>query len=221
MKFEAILFDLDGTLLNTLDDLADSVNHALTHLGYPERTLDEVRAFVGNGANQLIGRALGNGAPAEAHEACRRLFGAHYAGNMENKTCPYPGVTDLLSDLKRDGVKIGVVSNKPDSAVRPLVQKYFGRLVDVAVGEREKEGVKKKPAPDSVFEVLRLMGVKPGMALYAGDSDVDVLTAKNAGIPCLAVSWGFRPRESLVQAGAERVIDRVEEFIPAMREMEG
>lgn len=220
MKFEAILFDLDGTLLDTLDDLTDSVNHALAALGHPARTLDEVRSSVGDGARRLIERVLPEGGPEAEVERCLKLFQAHYKANMEHKTAPYPGVMELLAKLRADGVKVGVVSNKFDGAVKPLCRKYFGDLVQVAMGEREAEGVRKKPAPDAVFAALHALDVPSDRALYVGDSDVDVLTARNAALRCLAVSWGFRPRESLVAAGADAVIDRVEEFPGAVKRLE-
>ena len=220
MKFEAILFDLDGTLLDTLDDLTDSANHALAALGYPARTKSEVRRALGDGARQLIERAMPEGSTQEDIARALPLFQAHYAANMAHKTAPYPGVMELLAALRADGVKVGVVSNKFDGAVKPLCRKYFGDLVQVAMGEREAEGVRRKPAPDAVFAALCALDVPADRTLYVGDSDVDVLTARNAALRCLAVSWGFCPREVLVEAGADGVIDRMDEFPEALRRLE-
>lgn len=211
--YKAVIFDLDGTLLNTLGDLADAVNYMLRELNLPEKAEDEVRRAVGNGIGKLIERVLPENARHRADEALS-LFSRHYAGHMEEKTAPYPGVTDLLRKLKAKGIRIGVLSNKKEELVKSLCEKYFGELVDVARGERE--GVPIKPEPDAVHDLLKALNVCAEDALYSGDSDVDVQTARNADLLCLAVSWGFRPIDSLKIAGASVVIDRAEEFIPAM-----
>lgn len=214
MTVKAILFDLDGTLLDTLDDLTDSVNHALAGFGYPLRSREYVRQAVGNGVRNLIVRALPGGEDETRVNECLQAFRAHYGENLDNKTRPYPCVMEALRALQREGILIGVVSNKYDGAVKALSEKHFGDLVQVAVGERP--GVKRKPAPDSVLEALRCLGVEREDAIYVGDSDVDVETAHNAGLRCVGVSWGFRPRESLVAAGADAVIDDAAALIPAV-----
>ena len=198
MLCQIAVFDLDGTLLDTLDDLADALNEALSHAGFPTRTRDEVRLFVGNGVERLVRRAL----PATATEAeilaCLADFKAIYARNSRVKTAPYPGILRLLDELFARGIRVAVVSNKFDAAVRALCAHYFGDRVQIAVGEREAEGVRKKPAPDTVFEAIRLLNVAPTVeealpaAVYIGDSDVDIDTARAAGIPCISVTWGFR-----------------------------
>lgn len=220
MKFHTILFDLDGTLLNTLEDLTDSTNYAMEQMGYPRHTLEEVRSFVNNGARKLILGACPPGTPEEKIDRCLGIFQAHYKTHLEVKTKPYPGILELLEQLQARGVKVGVVSNKFDGAVKPLCQRYFGQRIGVAVGEHEAEGVRRKPWPDTVFEALKALNAPAEGALYVGDSDVDILTARNAGLPCLSVSWGFRPRESLVAAGAKYIADRVEDFLPVMERME-
>lgn len=203
MKYEAILFDLDGTLLNTLEDLKDSCNAALEACGYAPRTLDEVRRFVGNGVGLLIRRALPEGAGEEEWARCLALFKAHYQNDLDNKTRPYPGIEQALDALLARGYRIGVVSNKFDAAVKALCAHHFPRI-QVAVGERE--GVRKKPAPDSALAAAQALGVQPASALYVGDSEVDIQTARNAGMDCLSVDWGFRPEAVLREAGATRII---------------
>lgn len=203
MKYEAILFDLDGTLLNTLEDLKDSCNAALEACGYAPRTLDEVRRFVGNGVGLLIRRALPEGAGEEEWARCLALFKAHYQNNLDNKTRPYPGIEQALDALLARGYRIGVVSNKFDAAVKALCAHHFPRI-QVAVGERE--GVRKKPAPDSALAAAQALGVRPASTLYVGDSEVDIQTARNAGMDCLSVDWGFRPEAVLRDAGATRII---------------
>ena len=203
MKYEAILFDLDGTLLNTLEDLKDSCNAALEACGYAPRTLDEVRRFVGNGVGLLIRRALPEGVGEEEYSRCLALFKAHYQNNLDNKTRPYPGIEQALDALLARGYRIGVVSNKFDAAVKALCAHHFPRI-QVAVGERE--GVRKKPAPDSALAAAQALGVQPASTLYVGDSEVDIQTARNAGMDCLSVDWGFRPEAVLREAGATRII---------------
>lgn len=203
MKYEAILFDLDGTLLNTLEDLKDSCNAALEACGYAPRTLDEVRRFVGNGVGLLIRRALPEGTGEEEYSRCLALFKAHYQNNLDNKTRPYPGIEQALDALLARGYRIGVVSNKFDAAVKALCAHHFPRI-QVAVGERE--GVRKKPAPDSALAAAQALGVRPASTLYVGDSEVDIQTARNAGMDCLSVDWGFRPEAVLREAGATRII---------------
>ncbi len=203
MKYEAILFDLDGTLLNTLEDLKDSCNAALEACGYAPRTLDEVRRFVGNGVGLLIRRALPEGVGEEEWARCLALFKAHYQNNLDNKTRPYPGIEQALDALLARGYRIGVVSNKFDAAVKALCAHHFPRI-QVAVGERE--GVRKKPAPDSALAAAQALGVRPASTLYVGDSEVDIQTARNAGMDCLSVDWGFRPEAVLREAGATRII---------------
>lgn len=198
--YRAVIFDLDGTLLDTLDDLCDAVNAALTAYGYPTRTRDEVRCFVGNGVRLLMARALPNGEADPRFEEVFAAFLSYYAAHDRQKTAPYPGLLPLLSSLREKGVRVAVVSNKFDAAVRELCAYYFGELVEVAVGEAPT--VPKKPAPDTVLRAMQLLGVLPGACVYVGDSDVDIETAKNAGIPCISVLWGFRDRAFLTAHGA-------------------
>lgn len=199
-RYQAVLFDLDGTLLDTLDDLADAVNHTLAAHQYPRRTREEICCFVGNGIRDLITRALPQGTDTPHFEEILADFRTYYAANSQNKTAPYPGVIALLTALRDAGVRVGVVSNKFDAAVRALCREYFGDLVEIAVGERP--GIAKKPAPDAVLDAMRLLDAPVDGCVLVGDSETDVATAANAGIPCISVLWGFRDRACLLAAGA-------------------
>lgn len=211
MKYTTVIFDLDGTLLNTLEDLTDSVNYALGKFGYPLRTIDEIRQFVGNGVKVLINLAVPNKTSAEDTDKCLELYRKHYSENMQNKTRPYDGITEMLKSLKEKGVKLAVVSNKYDTAVKALCNDYYKEYIEVAIGE--SPDVAKKPSPDSVFAALKELGSEKEDALYVGDSDVDVHTAHNAGIKCVGVTWGFRNREILKAEGADYIIDKPEELL--------
>ena len=206
--YQTVIFDLDGTLLDTLQDLADSTNYALSVHRMPARTLEEVRTFVGNGVGRLIHLAVPEGTPAEEEAACLADFRAHYLLNMENKTAPYPGIPELLDALRAAGVRTAVVSNKFDGAVKGLCRNYFGDRIEAAIGE--SQGVARKPAPDTVLRALAELGMPREGAVYIGDSDVDIETAKNAGLPCISVSWGFRSRAFLTGHGAQTIADTVE-----------
>ncbi len=209
---KAVIFDLDGTLLNTLDDLADSTNYALSKFGYPTRTIEEVRQFVGNGVAKLIERAIPDGKNNPNFEKCLSIFKENYAQNMYNKTAPYNGIIEMLSNLKSKGIKIAVVSNKFDLAVKELCKKYFEGFIDFAAGENEAQGIKKKPAPDTVISVLNEFNFAPEDAVYVGDSDVDIMTAKNSKMPCISVTWGFRDEKFLLENGATILINAPSEI---------
>lgn len=210
MKYRAVIFDLDGTLLNTLGDLADSVNAVLRENHMPCRTIEEVQAFVGNGVAALVRRALPVGTERETQERCLARFKEYYAEHMAEKTAPYEGILPLLDRLKAEGYGIAVVSNKFDGAVRSLCRHYFGARVDVAVGESETR--RAKPAPDSVLHAMQTLGVAPEECVYVGDSDVDIQTAAYAGIACISVCWGFRSRDQLKQAGATHTASTLPEL---------
>ena len=205
---KAVLFDLDGTLLDTLEDLTIAVNFALTKMGFPKRRPDEIRRFLGNGAANLVRSSLPQGKEAALEETLP-IFRSYYEKHNQEKTCPYPGILPLLDHLKEDGFSLAVISNKPDYAVQPLAKKHFP-TIDYAVGE--KEGVARKPAPDSIFQALTVLGVEKQSALYVGDSEVDLETAKAAGIPCIAVTWGFRDPDHLIAAGAKHLAHTAEEL---------
>ncbi len=204
--FKTVIFDLDGTLLDTLDDLWAAVNAALGKFGYPLRTKEEVRAFIGNGIVKLMQRAIGDAPCAnfqDVLDAFKRYYGAHCA----DKTQEYAGVTLLLQALKSRGVQTAVVSNKADFAVKALAAQYFNGLLSVAVGEDEAHGIRKKPAPDSLLTVMDGLGADKECTLYVGDSEVDIQTAQNAGVACLSVTWGFKDRAFLAENGATAYVD--------------
>jgi len=211
MKYNTVIFDLDGTLLNTLDDLRDSLNNILLQKGYPQRSIEDVRRFVGNGVRNLIRLSVPIQCTEEDVDVCLVAFKENYKQNMQNKTRPYNGIMELLLDLSRFNYKIGIVSNKFDVAVKSLSRTYFGNLIPVAIGESSE--VKRKPAPDSVFTAIKELGSDISSTIYVGDSETDVQTAKNAGIPCIGVTWGFRRREVLREAGADFLIDTPKELL--------
>ncbi len=201
-QYSTYIFDLDGTLLDTIQDLAASVNYALSQCRMPERTLDEVRRFVGNGVRLLMIRAVPDGEDNPRFQEAFDIFRSHYLEHSLDTTAPYPGIMDMLERLKANGKRMAVVSNKFDTATKELIRHFFGNLIEVAIGENEAAGVRKKPAPDTVNEALRQLGVGKEDAVYVGDSDVDIQTARNSGLPCISVLWGFRDREFLLENGA-------------------
>ena len=196
-----IVLDLDGTLLDTLEDLTAAVNYALGVYKLPLRTIEEIRSFVGNGVRNLMLQAVPNGEKNPDFEKIFALFKDYYGEHCNDKTGPYQGVLDLMKELKKQGFVMGIVSNKIDSVVKELNSMYFADYIQVAIGE--KEGVQRKPAPDTVFAALQELGKGKETAIYIGDSEVDLATAQNAGIPCISVLWGFRDRLFLEKCGAD------------------
>lgn len=196
-----IIFDMDGTILNTLDDLAASVNYALRRMGWPARGKDEIRKALGNGVKVLIEKSVPPEAAAEEVLKCVAEFKAYYSKNMYVKTAPYPGIKELFEALKARGCRLAVVSNKFDSAVQELCDIYFKGVFEVAIGESPE--VRKKPAPDSVFKALKELKADKKDAVYIGDSEVDYNTALNSGLPCICVTWGFRDVAELEKLGAK------------------
>lgn len=208
----AVLFDLDGTLLDTLDDLADAVNHTLSGFGCPSRTREEVRQFVGNGAERLIRLALpGHADDPDVAEVLSR-FKTYYAAHSQIKTKPYEGIMEALEAVKQE-YPVAIVSNKPDIAVKLLCKEYFGGVY--ALGE--SSACPRKPAPDMVHQAMAAIGAD--RCIYVGDSEVDVETARNAGVPCLSVLWGFRDRETLVAAGADHFCQVPADLLKILKEM--
>lgn len=198
---KAIVFDLDGTLLNTLEDLCDSTNFALEKCGFPKRSLGEVRRFVGNGIRKLIERAVPETAEEPAITECYEIFCEHYKGNMENKTAEYEGISDMLDALYQAGYKMAIVTNKADFAAQALCSRLFGKYVHTVVGSVDARP--NKPAPDGVYYALEQMGVKKSEAVFVGDSEVDIETAKNAEMDAVGVLWGFRDAADLQKAGVK------------------
>ena len=217
MNKKCVIFDLDGTLLYTLEDLKNSVNFALEKNNFPTRTLNEVREFVGNGIESLMRSASPEGISEEAFYKCFCDFKEHYKIHSEDNTKEYDGITDVLKALKANGFLLAVVSNKADFAVNTLCKKYFPGLLDCAIGERD--GIKRKPCPDSVNEVLKAFAVDKEKCFYVGDSDVDVKTANNAGVRCIACTWGFRSKVVLERENPEYIIDSPKEILEVVKEI--
>ena len=213
--YDTYIFDLDGTLLDTLDDLTAATNEALAAFGCPIRKREEVKSFVGNGIRLLIERAVPGGA---SHPHFSDIFGEFkrfYAEHCCDATKPYDGVLEMLRRLNAAKKRVAVVSNKADFAVKGLCERYFGKLCGVAIGENEAAGIRKKPAPDSVFAAIEKLG--GGKAVYIGDSEVDLATGKAAGMKTILVSWGFRGRKALEEDGADCIVDSVDEILEIMR----
>ena len=211
MKYKAIIFDLDGTLTDTLEDLYLSTNSALRSCGLPERRLDEVRRFVGNGVKKLIERAVPEGTDSRVTEQCFDAFHAHYIIHCQDHTKLYPGIASLLTALHAKGYRMAVVSNKLQEGVTGLARTFFRGVIDVAIGERP--GIPRKPAPDMALAALEQLGVPASEAVYVGDSDVDLQTAANAGLPCISVLWGFRSRDFLIAQGASVLAERPQDIL--------
>ncbi len=210
--YEIYLFDLDGTLLDTLDDLTSAVNAALNAYGFSSRSKAEVRSFIGNGIKKLIERAIGE----KNHPKFSGVFAefkAYYKTHCKDQTKPYAGVLELLQRLNAQGKKCAVVSNKADFAVQELSKEYFGPFIAFSIGENESAGIAKKPAPDMVLKAMSALGGRKENTVYIGDSEVDLQTAKNAGLPCISVAWGFKDKEFLLANGAERLVDTPSEIL--------
>ncbi len=202
---EAVIFDLDGTLINTIGDLAASTNAALAAYGYPTRTLTEVTQFVGNGMGRLIQLAVPEGLEQAQQDAVYQAFRRHYAQHYMDRSLPYPGIAALLRQLTAKRIRLAVVSNKADPMVAKLCDAFFPGAFAVVMGEQP--GLARKPAPDMPKECVHRLGCPPERTIYIGDSEVDIRTAENASLACVAVSWGFRSREALLSAGASTIID--------------
>lgn len=203
-KYKTVIWDLDGTLLDTLDDLKDSVNTSLEEYGYPARTKQEIRSFVGNGIRKLVELSVPNGENNPDFDKIFKFFKLHYEKNCNNKTKAYDGIIPLLNKLKEDGISMAIVSNKSDFAVKELADIYFKEFISSAIGE--SDNIRRKPYPDSVFKAVKELGADKASCVFIGDSEVDIKTAENSGIDCLSVSWGFRTEEQLIKNGAAKVI---------------
>ena len=218
MTYKTYIFDLDGTLLDTLGDLAASVNYALRTHGLPEHSIDEVRRFVGNGVRKLMERAVPEGADNPLFEEAFATFRQYYMAHSLDTTRPYEGIPATLAALKARGCRLAVVSNKMMAATQALCSHFFPDTIEVAIGEHEAEGIRKKPAPDTVIAALKTLGVGKEDAVYVGDSDVDIQTAHNSGLPCISVLWGFRDRDFLKQHGAETFISTPSDLLSNKKE---
>ncbi|MDE6021288.1 MAG: HAD family hydrolase [Ruminococcus sp.] len=210
MSYKLVIFDMDGTILDTLEDLTESVNHALNSEKYPLRSIDEIRSFVGNGIQKLIERSVPHGTTRDNIDKVHKAFTTYYKKHCTDKTKPYRGITELIDKLHNNGIKTAIVSNKADYAVQELCIKYFDGKFDIAVGDQLY--YKKKPAPDLVNFVRKELGISENDTVYIGDSDVDIMTAANSNIDCISVDWGFRSREFLLENGANIVVSNVYEL---------
>ena len=211
MKYKAVIFDMDGTILNTLEDLKNATNYSLRQFGMPERSLEEVRMFVGNGIRKLVERAAPSGTSEEKIAQVFDVFLEYYEIHSADNTSPYPGILELVEKLKKSGIKTAVSTNKADVPAQELGREYFNGIFDLIVGQQD--GLKVKPAPDSVNKILSILDIQKKDAIYIGDSDVDVQTAKNSGLDFIGVSWGFRGREFLEKNGAKNIVDNANEIL--------
>jgi len=211
MLYDTVLFDLDGTLLDSLEDLSDSVNAALQEAGYPQRSVHEIKNFVGNGVGLLVARALPNHTENRKVAHCVELFRKHYKQKMNHKTRPYDGIIDLLKELQMRNIKIGVVSNKYDLAVKSLCEEFFSPYIQIAIGESEK--IRRKPLPDGILAAIQELNSEKEKTIYVGDSDIDIQTAKNAGVLSVGVTWGFRTKEILLKENPWKTVDSPEDFL--------
>ncbi len=208
--YSTVIFDLDGTLLDTLGDLHASVNFALESMDYPERSIEEIRRFIGNGVVKLIERSVPEGTDKASEKKCLDIFRTHYLVHMKDRTAPYDGIISLLGELKEKGIVTAVVSNKLHSAVAGLCEDYFCGLIDEAIGVSDEN--ERKPAPINVFRAMEHLKSEKAHTIYIGDSEVDVQTAKNAGLECIGVTWGFRDEDELRKSGAEYIAENTDEL---------
>lgn len=218
MAYKAAIFDMDGTILNTLQDLQNATNYALREHNFPERTYEEVRNFVGNGVQKLIERALPEGSSDETVQTVLASFKTYYKVHSTDTTAPYEGIPEAIKKLREAGIKTAVVSNKPDFGVQDLVKDFFPNLFDAALGE--KAGIAKKPAPDMVNSALDSLAVSKTDSVYIGDSDVDFMTAKNSGLSFIGCSWGFKGRSFLEKLGAGTIVDNAEQLVQEILKQE-
>lgn len=215
MKYKAVIFDMDGTILNTLEDLKNATNYSLRQFNMPERTLEEVRMFVGNGIKKLVERAVPAGTSTEKIDEVLDVFLKYYEVHSADNTSSYPGIHELVEKLKAAGIKTAVSTNKADAPAQELGKEYFNGIFDLIVGQRD--GLRTKPAPDSVNEILKILNIQKKDAVYVGDSDVDVQTATNSGLDFIGVSWGFRGRKFLQEKGAKNIVDSADEILDLVK----
>ena len=214
-NYDTVIFDLDGTLLNTLEDLADGVNHVMEENGYPKRTLEEVRHFVGNGIRRLMEQAVPERVTGDEFERVFEEFRSYYTEHCQIKTRAYDGIMQLLDTLKKQGYAMAIVSNKNHAAVCELNEIYFKEYIKVAIGQ--KDGIRKKPAPDTVIQAWKELGKEKETAIYVGDSEVDFATAENTGMDCVLVTWGFRTTDELSVFKPRAFIEKPEELLTILQ----
>ncbi len=206
MRKKTIIFDLDGTLMDSLQDLTLSVNYCMAKYGGPQYTDEEIKEKVGRGIYVLIEKSLPGGRSNPDYDACVGEFAPYYQEHMFDHSCAFPGIPEVLEALKNKGCHLAIVSNKFDAAVKEISGRFFGDLIEVAIGEAEKQGIRKKPAPDTVFEAMKQLGSEAEDCVYVGDSEVDLQTAANAHIPCISVTWGYKSEQFLKENGAKTIV---------------
>ena len=213
MKYNTVIYDLDGTLLYTLEDLMNSVNYALDHYGYPHRNIDEIRSFIGNGVAVLMKRSAPENCPEDELKVMLDIFRPHYLEHMYDTTGPYDGVINMMKEIHEAGYKTAIVSNKLDPAVKELDKMFFSGLTELAIGAPSHA---KKPDPTSVLICINDLGSQVSESIYIGDTDIDIETAHNAGLKCIGVSWGFRGRKFLEEFNCDYIIDKPDELLPLL-----
>lgn len=213
MKYKAILFDMDGTVLDTLRDLNAAINRCLAQFSFPTQTLDDTRRRVGNGARRLVELSVPAGTDDNKMEEMLAWYLPYYNRHANDTTAPYPGILDLMQSLHAQGLRLAIISNKPDRTVKELAEIHFPGLLETAVGENEAAGIRRKPCPDTLLAAAEELGVPVRECLYVGDSEVDVLTAARAGMDCASVLWGFRSREEIEAAGGTLFISNPHELL--------
>jgi len=211
MRYKAVLFDMDGTILDTLDDLKSAVNRTLREFSMPECSLEQIRCYVGNGALRLIERAVPTGTSPEKIQEVLAWYKDYYDKNSIISTGPYPGINELMAELKERGMKLAVVSNKPDSTVRELAARFFPGLFQCAIGQQDS--IARKPAPDMLYLAMNEMGAELSECVYVGDSEVDIITARNAGMDCISVLWGFRTLDELAESQPQCTVHTAQELL--------
>lgn len=211
MKYEAVIFDFDGTLLYTVQDLADAVNYAVARRGYPTHSVRAIERMIGNGVNMLVSRALPRGFDTPEYERIMDDFRAFYRAHCQDNTRPYDGVPEMLARLRAEGRKLAIVTNKYQTAAELLRKQFFADSVELIVGDFE--GRRRKPEPDGVLIALEKLGADPSRAVYVGDTEVDMQTAENAGLDCICVAWGYRTRQELERLGAPAIAENTQELL--------
>ena len=210
MKYQAVLFDMDGTVLDTLDDLCDSINHSLAEFSLPQVSREHVRQCLGNGAAFLVSHSIPAGSSPELEADVLAFYKPWYDAHCLIKTAPYEGILPMMQSLKEHGLRLAIISNKPDRAVQELSDAFFPGLLELSVGE--SPSVRRKPAPDTVLTAASQIGLSVDQCVYVGDSEVDLQTARNAGMDCISVTWGFRDEAQLIEAGASVLVRTPEEL---------
>ena len=219
-KIDTVIFDLDGTLLDTLKDLQNAINYIQDRYGYPLHTMEQVRSHVGNGIPNLVAKSIPEEKENPLFSTILEEYKAYYGAHCNDATRPYPGIMEMLDTLQAEGYRMAIVSNKSDPAVKELNRLYFKDYIEIAIGGNEEAGIRRKPAPDTVFTALEGLGANSDQAVYIGDSEVDILTAQNSGMPCILCEWGFREKSYLISQGGSYFIDQAGQLSAMIKKVE-